>query len=125
FAAPDQGAARIFCLKTTAGIIARRFCAGIGISFVPLLPRQWLITVGESSKLADASTINIATAIVALLAVCSFAWCCFRKIETDDSEKQHALQEKSQVIESMQRQVDSQEQRQYKQVCLTCMSEFQ
>jgi len=123
FASSDSGAARIFSLTSTTGTLARRTCAALAILIAALLPRQWLISVGESAQLVDAATVNIGTATFALIAVGTFGWWCFRKIEAGETEKQQAIELKDEAIE-MLRESEAQETRHLKLVCLKCMAEF-
>src|SRR5262249_46324069 len=70
-ASANSGDAKLFSLKSKPGILARRALVGVGIFIAALLPRRWLIEVGEGAQLVDSSTINIGTAIVAFLALCA------------------------------------------------------
>jgi Protein kinase domain len=126
FALPDVGAARIFSLESTAGRLARRTFVGVSILLLLLLPRQWLISVGEAAQLVDASTVNAGTAVVALAALCVFGWWGFRKIESEQTEKIREIVEKDKKIELLQQEKESSvsSTRRLKLVCLQCMLEF-
>jgi tRNA A-37 threonylcarbamoyl transferase component Bud32 len=138
FADPTVGAARIFSLKSTPGVLARRAAIGLMLLVAALLPRQWLIAAGESAGVVDASTINIVTAVVVVLTLSAFAWWCFRKIETEEVEKkeaiiqkdqaivqkEEAIEQKDQAMELMLRESGAYEAKTYKLVCLTCMGEY-
>jgi tRNA A-37 threonylcarbamoyl transferase component Bud32 len=117
----ESSPARMLSLKGTAGVLARRSCAAVAIVILLLLPRQWLISAGEAAQIVDASTVNIGTAVVAVLALCVFGWLCFRRIESEETQKQEAIEEKVQAIESLKR---SGGYAAFKMVCLTCGAEF-
>jgi len=103
FASPDTGAAKVFSVKSKPGILARRALVGVGILIAALLPRRWLIEVGERTQLVDSSMVNIGTAIVAFFALCFFGW---------------------RAIEAVHQESEAEEAKLRKLVCLTCITEY-
>ncbi len=124
FADPTIGLARMFCLKSKTGVLVRRTFGAVAILFAALLPRQQLIAWANSSQIADASMINFATATVVVGALIGFFVWCFRTIETEQTEKQLAVDEKEQAIEILQSHTQGREPRQLKLVCLECRAEY-
>jgi tRNA A-37 threonylcarbamoyl transferase component Bud32 len=116
FASPEASAARVFSLTSTAGSLARRTGIGILIVVVSLLPCYWLVASG----FVDAPTADIGSVVFACLALGAFGWWCFRRIESEQVEKEQVIQRTTEAIENMQ----VAEEKRLKLVCLTCMAQF-
>lgn len=119
FAKPTFGMAGVFTRDSLASTLLRRTCLALLLLLVLMLPRQWLINIGEANQLFDAPTVNIGTAVAGFAALAFFLWWCLRRIETVETEKHEAIE----LVTSMSNRMVT-ETRQQKQVCLDCGKEF-
>jgi tRNA A-37 threonylcarbamoyl transferase component Bud32 len=118
-ARPDAGMAAYFTKENVSGMVLRRTFVGAILFMLLLLPRQWLINLGEAHQLFDAPTVNIGTATACFVTIGAFIWWCLRKLDTAETEKHEAME----VISSMTSKIADQT-RQLKLVCLECGKQF-
>lgn len=130
FADPTVGYARIFSSVSTNGDFARKAGVAVGILILAFLPRQWLVTYAQTMDIEEGA-VNAAIALVAAIAICAFVWWCRRKIETEETEKHLAIEEKVQAIEEKEQAIEILQQetlshlpRQLKMVCIKCSAEY-